>query len=479
MKIIRVTYFALATLLSAVSCSKETAEPTVIDWTDGEIHFRPSLSDVASTRAQDMTLDRLESFQVTCFNADVRKSDDKGIVMPHFENAAFIRYISNYEISYIPAPGEEDCEWAGAYDRLRFFAFSPSCGEMATSNPLVDSSNRESCFTLSNSSKETGSSLAIDYRLNRLMIDPDISRQYDFVTADAEARWRDHYIEPVELNFRHQMSRIELRAWGASSLYDCEIAGVRIGNQLTEGDFVFCSSDDQTPYGRWEIDRNVRKDKVEYTYRGIGNSLQGGTPQAGDKVYKIGGTQHTSSQDAESIMGKGGCAMVLPIVNDKWDGADDPNIGNTSYSTDKMYFSVLLRITDKKGNLLYPYNDGYSHPMEKIYYAVDNAGMIQTRLYRESSTGQYYSDASFNNRYEQPSGIEIRQYGWAAVPVDAAWIAGNEYIYTLDYTEGVGIHDPRDSKPGTPILSGEIGVSVSVKPWQSPSSATTVTVPAK
>ena len=74
MKIIKVTYFALVAVLSASSCSKDEAEPDGYNWMRDKIYFKTSLSDVAPSRAEDMTLDNLESFQVTCFNiGDIKK----------------------------------------------------------------------------------------------------------------------------------------------------------------------------------------------------------------------------------------------------------------------------------------------------------------------------------------------------------------------------------------------------------------------
>ena len=65
MKIIRVTCFALGAFVFTASCSEEAVKPDVYDWGDGQIYFKTSLSDIATSRANDMTLERLESFHVT------------------------------------------------------------------------------------------------------------------------------------------------------------------------------------------------------------------------------------------------------------------------------------------------------------------------------------------------------------------------------------------------------------------------------
>ncbi|MDE6542732.1 MAG: hypothetical protein K2K76_02075, partial [Muribaculaceae bacterium] len=57
------------------------------------------------------------------------------------------------------------------------------------------------------------------------------------------------------------------------------------------------------------------------------------------------------------------------------------------------------------------------------------------------------------------------------------------YTYTLDYTSGVGLHDPGVTgsvipKAGDPIISDRVGVTVTVKNWQGGTNTThTVTVP--
>ena len=87
------------------------------------------------------------------------------------------------------------------------------------------------------------------------------------------------------------------------------------------------------------------------------------------------------------------------------------------------------------------------------------------RLYKNDS--RYFTDTDFNaaSEYVLPATQEIREYGWAALPIATAWKAGYEYTYLLDYSQGVGLHDPDDPNPGTPILN-EVAVSTIVNQWQ-------------
>lgn len=448
----RVTYSALVAFVFAASCSKEAAEPDVYDWMDGSIYFRTSLRDVASSRAQDMTLQRLESFQVTCFNTGDFKKDANGFVSPYFENATFIRKDkSSFADTYVSSPDEEPRNWPDNDRLLRFFAFSPSLSAMTEGNSALDSENKSEYFNLINSTVAAESSINIGYRLGNVHISPDISRQFDFVTAEATGEKAD-FIGGVDLEFSHQLCQVELRAWGNRSDYDFEIAGVRIGNPVVEGSFVF--ADDSAPdnKGKWETPNGGIKDKVEYIY------------QLGDNIFKI--NEHSKYELAASIMGKGGCAMVIPTDNTKWEAFGDPNIGSLSYSTDKMYFSILIRVTDPStGKIVYPYPVS-QNKMTVISFAIDKDGTIVKRLYAGEKAGTYFTDSELQHPYEAANGEDVLDFGWAAVPVDADWSSGKKYIYTLNYSEGIGLHDPADPEPGKPIKGqGSIAWGVSVGSW--------------
>ena len=261
------------------------------------------------------------------------------------------------------------------------------------------------------------------------------------------------------------MSQVELKAWGAGSDYDFEIAGVCIGNPIVEDTFVF--SEKNTSSEVWMHADNAVKDRVMYLYRGPEIDGPVNTAGKGDNIFRINHSEHNTPESAESIMGRGGCAMVIPTLNQKWEGREDPNIEDVPYSTDKMYFSILMRVTDSAtGRQIYPYPDG-QEGMRVIYYAVAPSGTLITRLYKSKTDEEYYTDTDLLQPYISAEGEIIKAFGWAAVPVDANWSAGKRYVYTLNYSEGIGIHDPLDPKPGTPIVEGKSTISwgVSVGTW--------------
>lgn len=468
MNIKRVTYFALVALLSAVSCSREAAEPDVISWEAGEIYFKTSLSEVAFSRAQDMTLANLESFQVTCYNTGDLTIDADGVVSPYFENATFIRKAGAAAgTSFVSSPAEGPRDWPQTGGLLRFFAFSPSLEVMAADNDAVPDDGGNDYFKLSNTSRESGSSLAIGYSLGKVRVTPDIAGQFDFITAEASGeRWKD-FAGGVDLAFQHRMTQVELRAWGSGEDYDFEIAGVRLGNPVVEDSFIFSDAANPTLSGRWADAGDAVKDKVEYLYCGADLSDSGQNPKNGDRIFRINQAEHNSPQTAASIMGHGGCAMVIPTENAKWEGLADPDIGNVPYSTGKMYFSILMRVSSTaKGSVVYPY-PGNPSGMDVVHYAVDSDGKIISRLYPGHTEGEFFKDRNLSIPYVAADGEEIKDFGWAAVAVDADWSAGRRYVYTLNYSEGIGMHDPADPEPGKPIIDKTaISWGVQVTSWE-------------
>lgn len=461
MKIIRVTYFALLVLFSIASCSKEAAEGDVFDRMEESIYFKTPLSDLS--RANNMTLDNLESFQVTCF-ADGSKADEDGFITPHFENATFIRRTgSSAFATFVSSPGEEPRQWPDTKGIISFFAFSPSLDVMAAGNSAINDADRNRYFNLINRSVNINSTVATDYRLANFRVNPDISRQVDFITACTSGVRLIDFMGGVELAFRHQMSQIELKAWGSSPTYNLEIAGVRLGNPVVEDTFVFSDAASPASFAGWAKAGEPVKDKVEYLYREATD-----IPGSGDKVFHISGYEHNNPEAAASVMGRGGCAMVLPTVNPRWEGLTDPNIGTMPYTTGKMYFSILLRATNPTdGKPIYPY-PGNPYGMTVVYYAVDRSDAIVTRLYPGPTADTFFTDPELQHPYVAAEGETVKDFGWAAVPVDADWSAGQKYVYTIDYSEGIGLHDPQDPDPGKPIamISEPVSWGVTVETWE-------------
>ena len=158
-------------------------------------------------------------------------------------------------------------------------------------------------------------------------------------------------------------------------------------------------------------------------------------------------------------MGNAGSAFVIPASYSAWTKAK----ANTG-----IYISVLLRVKDIDGMQQYPYIEGASmdktnttEKMNVIYFAVNKStGLINKRVYK--SNGNYYTDTSFTTPYTASANEEIRDYGWAAMPLSSGTLkSGYHYTFTLNYTYGVGVEDPADVLPGKAIITPVTpGVSV-------------------
>lgn len=333
------------------------------------------------------------------------------------------------------------------------------------------------------------------FKLGRFYVATDISKQVDFITAHISAPTPKNDDEAkigVELSFRHQLSNIELRAFSGNPDYNIEIAGVRLGRPYTgSAIFNFCDaqgSANNPEGGQWGISKDPQRLPVEYIYG------------EGDEIYRMGSYNnltngqvitspaHSVPTTALSIMGKGGNAMVLPTKNGPWAGEENPWIAPkygalTGSSTDPypdqnpkpwsadnvqegdMYFSILVRVTLKpKGTELmtqqiYPY--GNNTNMNVVYLEKEkDSNKVIRRLYSKTAT------VGANN--------ELVEFGWAAVPVGVNWERGKKYVYTLDFSNGVGIQDPEDPRPGAAIIGDGIKFSVSVVDWEATSYSTTV-----
>ena len=439
---------------SMTSCSQDDM-PGSRSSADDLISFRASLPGVNSRSADKDMLGALASgFDVTAFcNEDESLISDDGTLDEYFSEQ---RVTQDGDGKF----RSDLCRWPGNKDEkqghLKFFAFYPSRSDLRQS---VDEDETSAHFALTNHSSVAN----CDYRLENFKINKDISRHVDFVAASADGTKTDNLYSGIDLNFQHQMTRVGLRAWGSNASYNVEIAGVRIGAPVTEGSFSFTALPDNpeegdNSVGGWILDESPERDHVEYIFR-----------ESDDVVIPIDGHSNNSENATSSIMGNGGWSMVIPYTHEAWNHHDDaPN------SRQGMYFSVLLRVTDKSGIRLYPYpgysslDDSDEQKMTVIYLAVEKStGRVMKRLYRNDN--RYFIDTEFTaeSEYTLPATQEIREYGWAALPVATDWKAGYEYTYVLDYSQGVGLHDPDDPDPGAPILN-EVAVSTTVKEWDAP-----------
>lgn len=442
------TYLLACVLLALFSCSKEEIPGYDLVGDDTTIRFRPEL---LNSRARELTKDNFTEFYVSCFNPnDPALVNSNGNLSCYFSNETFaLDTINNVFINFI----NPDYSWPLSAKELTFFAYSPSTSKMKAS-----SGNSSDLFEFVNASTLVNGNCNLDYKLTKFQVPENISKQFDFVTAGATAQKTK---SAVSLFFKHQLSQVEVRVYGENKDFNIDIAGICLGNPETSGTFAFLvpNSDNSNSSGYWIKPQEKSRGPVSYIY------------QPGDMVKTLNIHYPKAAKDAVSIMGNGGVAMVIPTENSRWDPATDPDIKNPSYTTDKMYFSILMRLYDDDDKIIYPYPDN-SLGMKVVYLAVDFKGAVVSQpLYRDPAGEKYYTDSQRKNQYTVPQGATVKNFGWAAVPVDANWISGHRYVYNLDYTEGVGLHQPDDPEPGEPIVGHvEIKWNVIVEDWEDPDS---------
>ena len=441
----KLIYLALGSLFVLPSCSQD--EPSKIEHPgDGNrIYFRSYLPAVTQTRAGVVSSDNFNTCQVTCFNPDNAELVDtlSGALTPYFNDVCFQKDASGRFLSQ----GDNKCIWPDAQSKLHFFAYYPSADSLKKASG-------SGFFNFVNASRLTEGKAVLDYRIEKFHVSTEIAAQVDFLTAYASGSLVENADKGIELDFKHQLTRVELSAWGANEKYDFEIAGVRIGNPLVEGDLNLSAL--STSASPW-LNTEGHQASVEHIF------------STGEEIVVLSksAASHASENEAASVMGTAGPAMVIPMSKriEAWEGKKDPAIEAIPYSTDKMYFSILLRVKNKENEVAYPYPNDRDN-MTVIYLAVDKDGKVTKRLYKIDDTYYTTSEKSDAAKYTPTATEEIRGFGWAALPVAAKWEAGKIYTYKLNYSDGIGWHDPDDPKPGDPILErGKIPFDVTINEW--------------
>lgn len=441
------TYMALCTLFMLQGCSQDAPGTGVPSTATNRIYFRSYLPSISQTRADVISMDNFHSAQVTCINPDDtdKINTETGAIDAYFENIPF----EKGERGLFFSQGDNVCRWPDTESTLHFFAFYPA-------TDIMQHTTGEEYYQMVNDTRKNGTSTTFDYRIDKFRIAEDIAEQVDFLAAYTTGTLTKDSETGLDLNFKHHLARIEISAWGENEKYDFEIAGIRIGNVLVEGDFDFTTlMSKSTVASPWK--NTGLQAPIQHIY-GPGESIV--------RLSKDFG-MHSTEGTAASIMGTGGAAMVIPMTEriKEWGGKEEPSTSPDKYTTDKMYFSVLLRVINKAGEVAYPYpND--KDDMKVIYLAIDNEGKVTDRLYKDDDEFYTSSEKSEETIYTPTDDETICTFGWAAIPLPANWEAGKIYTYNLNYSQGIGWHDPSDPNPGEPIIErGQIPFNVTVEEW--------------
>ncbi len=444
--IIKPIYLFIGAAMILSACSQDDIPGQIYD-ENRQIIFRTTLP-VVTGRSEVVKTENLEYFNVTAFDpADPSKLVDDTFV-PNFTDKCV--KIDNSRKLY----SSSECLWPEQgmeNHNLTFLAYYPS---------------RETLDAARFVNKSTSASIICE--LENIRIKKNIADQFDFITGKASGSMATNLFSGITLPFAHQLCQIEVKAYGAHKSCDIEIAGIRFGGVGVKGTFALKT--DETA-GEWDSTR-TEKGIVEYIYDNGDTIVSLPTASKSNAIAEI--------DNAISIMGanrngKTGNAMLIPSTYAKWDAATDRR--NTSSN---MFISVLLRITDttpsskdKADTQRYPYHDisqgADALKIPVVYLAVNKeSGVVSTRLYKKNDN--YYTDEACETAYTHPDNLEIKEFGWAALPVDGTLAPGYKYTYNLNYTFGIGLHDPEinteSPAAGDPVISDKVGFSCSVKEWK-------------
>ncbi len=452
-RIIHIPAFSLICLLlislAQSSCSQDDFPGNGLIAEEDVISFHAHVPGVTTRSTYDLSTEiPFAGFTVSALCHESAGAD--GRIPVHFENQTVSRQADNIFRS-------DSCKWpSNKFDPinkldptgyLKFFAFHPSIAEM---KQRAGAGNE--CFEFTNSSTKDNSGIKYDYRLTKFRMIPDISKQVDFVSAIGEGNKTTDLYSDVKIGFEHQFAGVEINVWGGSKLYDVEVAGVRIGGTIVEADFNLSTEisnpgDNGNTLGSWVITDKAKYGYVDYVFTD------------GDKVIEINENSHNTFAKAASIMGNGGKAMVIPYKHEKWDHTNDKK--NTANG---MYFSALIRMYEHDGDhhCIYPSTDPQSQDYIVYLSVLKSDGTVKQRL---DKNGNIYGTTT---PYNKPDNEEIRTYGWAAAPSNVDWKAGYTYSYVLDYSNGVGVHDPCDLNPGAPMIDwGGVEITTATGEWNS------------
>lgn len=429
MKVVAYIPLALACIFGLTACSDDDS-PKVAD-DESVITFVADIPELVTSKSSVLTGETFTDFYVTSFFG-AHDFGGQGVDdLTYFNDIHFQKKDGETEYT-------SEVSYLWPVTTLEFFAYYPSLETMQA--------NKNDAEALSFSS-HTGAG----YKLSGFGVHSDISRHLDFMTAHASATYRTKQDATVNLEFNHALSQVELRgSFTADPAFNLEVAGVRIVNPETSGVFNLCGNNHNgatefSSKGAWELAEKTAESRVEYIYKSAESLV---TIKKGDAV---------------SLMGNGGNALLIPTNRAAWNAKED--VANSGMG---CYFGVLIRVTTAEGLPLYPaigLED--KDQVQKVYFACDNANKILSRVYKNAA-GQYFSDEALTTSYTVPAGATVKEFGWAAVPVDIKWASGKKYAYNLNFSSGVGIRDPHDNHPADPILGGVINFTVTFEEWGAP-----------
>ncbi len=266
--------------------------------------------------------------------------------------------------------------WPGDDSELQFFAYAPATTAAAADGKTIPN------YTISSTAQD----------------------QTDLVVGYNKGKKSTNEGPGLTMNFRHALSQVVIQAKNSNTTnMKVEVIGVKVGH-------IFCKGTLTMPTAE-TANNTMLLSPGDWTGHASALNCTAGSIDANQAV----GNGILLNDVAQSLQFNGGSFMLLPQMQQQWDGTQNTN---------GAYLSVLCRISQ---------NDG--------------AG-------------------NWNLLYPKPN---TSNYAYSAVPVAVNWEPGKKYIYTLDFfgNGGGGQVDPEDPNGdgGNNIVGGPIKFTVTVDNW--------------
>lgn len=212
----------------------------------------------------------------------------------------------------------------------------------------------------------------------------------------------------LEMNFRHALSQVVVKAKNSNANMKVEVIGVKVGYVNSKGTLTMptaatLNDGSLLPVGNWASQADI----LNYT------------AGSADLTTAVGGTVVELDGTVKELQFDEGGFMLLPQTQAAWnEKAQNDAVG--------AYLAVLCRISQNDGN------------------------------------------GNFNLLYPKPADVAAGEnYGYSAVPVKMEWEPGKKYTYTLDFfgNGGGGQVDPDKPGGGEDIVGGPIKFTVTVDTW--------------
>ena len=257
-----------------VSCNKDFV---VAENHGSKIEFRTAVD----TRATELTLSDVNEFYVAAFY----ESGEQYFAEVFERSGSF----------FVPKSGT-DYYWPSD-DDLYFYAYYP-CTEAFSAGVMVDEENKS----------------IPDYTPAA-----NIGEQLDFISA-VKVTNKAESANGVVLEFKHQLSQIEVKAKNANGGYNVKVKAVRIKNVVDSGDFTFDGA-----MTNWRVNDTLT------SYEAVCDATNGSVALTGS---------------AATLMGANGNAMLIPQSRSAW--------GVEAEAANGVYIALQIQAETKTGSRVFP-----------------------------------------------------------------------------------------------------------------------------